>query len=255
MNVFLLAHQDDEFACFAILEKLILSKGAVKVVYLTSGAQQGGNPERRNRESLRVLGHLGVSEDSVLFFGEDMQIPDGQLHRHLSTAYEPMRALFDGHDVAGFYMPAWEGGHQDHDAAHLLGIALSESFSCVNDSFQFSLYNGRGLPGILFRVLSPLERNGVVFSKRLSWSQRLRYLSYCTSYRSQISTWVGLLPFVVVKYLFCGSQQWQPISRARVDQRPHEGALLYERRQFCTTEEFEQRRRRFLKSMASFTSG
>ena len=55
------------------------------------------------------------------------------------------------------YLPAWEGGHQDHDAGHLLGLSLAAPGLRLR---QFPLYQGAGLPGPFFRVMAPLPGNG-----------------------------------------------------------------------------------------------
>jgi hypothetical protein len=39
---------------------------------------------------------------------------------------------------------------------------------------------------------------------------------------------------VLLHYLLRGVEQLQPVAPARIQQRPHEGALYYEKRQFFT---------------------
>ena len=48
------------------------------------------------------------------------------------------------------------------------------------------------------------------------------------------ATWIGLFPFVALHYLVEGVEQTQPVSLARLEQRPHAGALYYEKRRFFT---------------------
>ena len=71
MNLFLFAHQDDEYGVFPVLEKLVAQGEAVSVVYLTSGTLDGQPSERRNQESIGVLGRIGVTERNIHFAGTD----------------------------------------------------------------------------------------------------------------------------------------------------------------------------------------
>lgn len=43
-------------------------------------------------------------------------------------------------------IPAWEGGHQDHDAAHLIGRRLADRTGAR--AWQFPLYTGSALTGL-----------------------------------------------------------------------------------------------------------
>lgn len=240
LNVFLFPHQDDEAPVFLEIERLVREGAPLVIVYLTSGARSGEPEQRRTAESLAVLGRLKVPREAIHFVGSDMKVPDGDLMSHL----EPLRGwindlIRDGGGLASIHMPAWEGGHQDHDAAHLLGLALAREHQALPQAFQFPYYHGRNLPGILFRTLHPLAPNGRTVSDRLGWGQRLRYLSYLTQYRSQLTTWIGLGPFFVLHYLFWGTQVRQPVSLTRVFERPHEGPMLYERRNFSDYQRFQ----------------
>jgi hypothetical protein len=54
------------------------------------------------------------------------------------------------------------------------------------------------------------------------------------SYPSQRTTWIGLFPFVALHVLLRGVEQLQPVAPARLAERPHAGALYYEKRRFFT---------------------
>ena len=247
MELILLPHQDDEFGCFKLIEQLAVDPDNLLVVYLTTGAPPGERAEHRNHESLAVLRQLGVPHARVLFLGEMYDIADGFLWQGLETAYRAICSeLGNDAGIRGVLTPAWEGGHQDHDACYLIACALARRFNCEAGSRQFSLYHGNGLPSVFFRVLSPLPENGLVSRLVLSWGDRLRYLRLCLSYRSQRRTWMGLLPFVCLKYLLNGCQESQPLSLARLESRPHPGVPLYERRGFCRQVEFERAQEQFL---------
>ena len=243
-SIFLLPHPDDEFGVYAEIEAARAAGKRALCIFLTDGAAAGQAPERRNAESTAVLTKLGVDRADIAFLGCQFGVPDGSLANHLGRVRSGVEAIIGAARPGDrLYMPAWEGGHQDHDAAHLLGLALAGERRIA--AFQFPLYQGAGLPGILFRVLAPLPQNGGVFARSLSWRARISYFRHCLSYPSQWKTWMGLLPFVLVDYVTTGSQKLQRANPDRVCEPPHAGRLLYERRGFCTWREFEESTREF----------
>lgn len=235
--LFLFAHQDDEFGIFQkILDER--QKGhRVCCAYLTDGVSNGVSSLRRNRESLSVLIQLGVQKQDVFFVGNELSIPDAGLPEHLEIAASWIREWLTGFSqVSSMYIPAWEGGHHDHDALHAITVTLAEERGLLKYVWQFSLYNGYGCVGPLFRVFVPLPRNGEIEKSSIPWLNRFKFLRYCLSYPSQAKTWIGLFPFVIFHYLVKGKQILQPVSIDRIQQRPHEGRLYYERRGFFTWE-------------------
>ncbi|MFZ2406725.1 MAG: PIG-L family deacetylase, partial [Methylobacter sp.] len=178
--LFLFAHQDDEFGVF---QKIIdeRQKGhRVCCAYLTDGGFGGVSPQRRNQESLFVLQQLGVQVQDVLFTGHALSIPDGGLHEHLYSAANWISEWFTGFSqVASIYVPAWEGGHHDHDALHAITVSIADRVGILWSMRQFPLYNSYGCVGPLFRVLAPLPMNGAVEETKMSWKHRLHFLRYC----------------------------------------------------------------------------
>ncbi|MEO6292397.1 MAG: PIG-L family deacetylase [Burkholderiaceae bacterium] len=240
--LFLFAHQDDEFGVFQkILDEQRLGR-RVYCAYLTSGAFPGYSPEHRNLESLAVLAKLGVRAEDVTFAGEALCIPDGALPEQLRKANRWITNwLISTPQVAAIYLPAWEGGHHDHDALHALGVMAAKKYDKLSIVKQFSLYNGYQCGGPLFRVLLPLPMNGPLEVIKVSWVNRLRFLRYCLSYPSQMVTWFGLFPFVMLHYLFYGTQMLQGVAIERIYIRPHMGPLYYERRKFYSWKEMMMR--------------
>lgn len=240
--LFLFAHQDDEFGVFQkIIDEQRIGR-RVFCLYLTSGVFEGKSPLRRNGESLAVLKRLGVQEENIIFAGQALSIPDGGLPGHLDLAIEWIDNLLTRFQlVSAIYVPAWEGGHHDHDALHAIGVMGAEKAGLLKVVRQFSLYNGYKCLGLLFRVLAPLPENGNSEVIKVSLVNRLRFLRHCLSYRSQMITWMGLFPHVLFHYIFFGTQMVQTVSRERIRHRPHDGSLYYERRHFYTWEEMSDR--------------
>ncbi|HLX52986.1 MAG TPA: PIG-L family deacetylase [Aquella sp.] len=246
-NIFLFAHQDDEFGVFAEIARLLALKQNVIIVYLTSGNPYGTINGLRNRESVRVLSKLGVSTANIHFIGEKYGIPDGKLVGFMDLAYQKLNELLGNYpQISSFYYLAWEGGHQDHDAVHILGTVLGNKYNILNNCIQFSLYHGKSLPYIFFKVLSPILENGPVNFYKMTFNERLKYISYCFYYKSQRKTWMGLFPFLLYHYSISGTQELQNVSLERIQKRPHPGKLLYEKRGFYTYEKFVENRDKFL---------
>lgn len=235
-SVFLLAHQDDEFGVFHAIESEKKLGRRVVCAYLTSGVGPGGDPSQRDAESMGVLSALGV--DEVIFAGAQIGVADGHLRKSLPVAGQWMDQFLGARaSLEMICVPAWEGGHPDHDCLHAIAVETALRQGKGRLIRQFSLYNGRGCPGPFFHVLKPLEVNGVVQKQRIPLPKRIRYLQFLLRYRSQFKTWVGLMPFVLVHYIVKGTQDLQEVNASRVRERPHDGRLYYEKRQFARWEE------------------
>jgi LmbE family N-acetylglucosaminyl deacetylase len=224
----LMAHPDDEFAIFPWITRALAQGARVECVYLTDGGYGGQDIEPRMRESRQVLSGLGVPTESMHFFGGEQAIPDGGLHEQLGKALELVSPLAASLGDFEILMPAWEGGHQDHDATHLAGLALAARHSI--DAWEFSLYHGEGTIGSFFRVLAPIQRAGQMESLGLDWRERLACVRRCLSYRSQWKSFVGLLPFYALRMLGRQAFKRRRAEFGLTTKPPHAGKLLYERR-------------------------
>lgn len=233
--LFLFAHQDDEFGVFDRIASLRRQGVRVACAYLTDGQSGGSSAATRNAESLAVLAQLGVAAADVHFAGQQLGIGDARLPLHLDTAERWIGDWIDSFfPIEAIHVLAWEGGHHDHDALHALTVHLAAERGLLERTWQFPLYQARGLPGPLFRVLAPLAANGPVSATPIARRARLHYLKLCLSYPSQRTTWIGLFPFVLLHYLLRGNQALQKVALARIDERPHAGPLYYEKRKFFT---------------------
>lgn len=227
--VFFFPHQDDEFAVFGLIEDCVSRRERPVCFFLTDGQGYAAIASSRNAESRRVLLKLGVTPEDIHFIGSDMEIPDGKLFQSLDRLHLALLEELRGLHPKAVFIPAWEGGHHDHDAAHALGVHLCEQAGCQTP-MQFPLYNGIGLPGSLFRVLHPLSGNGPLLRFPFGMRRGCRYVGLCLHYRSQWRTWIGLLPFVILWTFVRRAHVLQLAAKFLADKRPHPGPLLYERR-------------------------
>ena len=245
--IFNFAHQDDECGVFQLICNEINSGNIVYCFYFTSGTFDGSNSAQRNQESVDVLLKLGVQKEKIYFPGSEYSIPDGKLIQKIDFIFQYLSKLLAAvAKPCKLYVPAWEGGHPDHDALHAASVLAAKNNNLLKSTFQFPLYNNYRCVGPLFRVLSPLKENGKVYKVRIVFLDRFRFMRYCLSYPSQIYSWIGLFPFFFINYIFSGSQSWQAVSMERLLQAPHEGILYFVRRKFCGKEYFYLKLNEFL---------
>jgi LmbE family N-acetylglucosaminyl deacetylase len=213
------AHQDDEVAAAARMLEQRRRGDELWCVYLTDGAF-GTPADIRNRESVRALASLGVAQSFFLTYG------DGTLHEHAPAALAELDARFATVPFDEIGCLAWEGGHQDHDASHL--VALAFALRRGLEAYEVPLYNGRGTRGALFRVMSPVGEGWE--RRRLRGLDALRIASMARFYPSQRRTWIGLSPGLIVRVVLLRQTFVRRAEPSRVQRRPHAGRLYYERR-------------------------
>jgi len=262
ISVFIFAHQDDELGVYAEIVRLIKNGTKVIALYLTSGGPDGEPRPDRDNESLNVLKDMGVVQENIYFLGRDLHIPAGGaphifkprsvsegMYEYLDTIYPQILNLLNPMGkITSLYFLSWEGGHPDHDATHIIGLALAKQLKILDHAFQFTLYTGYKLPWILFKLFSPLASNGEVITYKISWYSRLSFIKYALSYRSQLLPIVGLFPFFLFHHIVKGTQILQPVTISRILEQPHPGKLLYERRGVLAFNKFNKKVQDFIKS-------
>ena len=232
----LCGHPDDEFALFPWLEDAAKVRD-VHLVYATDGVHRGVPAARREAESVRSLATLGIEAAQLHFLGRELGIGDGSLPLHLATFVDAVLSRFSTLERPTVWVPAWEGGHQDHDAVHLAGIAVGAALGAEVIE-QYPLYRAVGSRGIWFVVLVPLAANGPGRPHTTSLKQRFASVFRCLHYRSQWRSFLGLLPLYALRMTSRSPFVLQPVGRARTATPPHPGAPLYERRGGPTWAEF-----------------
>ena len=228
--LFVLAHCDDEFFFSHWIEFHIRKKNNVLVVYTTDSGAGGGSQAVRKLESLKSLKYLGVDAKQVLFLGADHSIPDGKSYLLLPKIFEILQLNYSSISIHEIYALAWEGGHPDHDTAHLAARLMAFSHLSAESAtlYECPAYNGFEISSPFFRVMKPIE----TFScdvVNLSLINGFRLFSLIFQYRSQIKTWLGLGPFAFIHLVLIRKFRRRKISDLKTVSRPHEGQLLYER--------------------------
>ena len=249
LSVFLFPHQDDEYFIGPRVRYEIARGKVVRCIFLTRSPNDQLN-RARNDESLKYLARLGVPQENIYFLGTSQSVMDGFLVEHLRAAQEQVLAWLGFEVPHRIYIPAWEGGHQDHDAAHLLGVSLGKRLGCP--AWQFYTYNGYRTRWKFFRVMSPPREPMVGGSRRrLGCRELWKHAWSCWGFRSQWKTWVCLFPFCFFKFMFKRVEVLDPVNLEQLEARPHSGDLLYERHGRLTYREFCLRARDFLPNGSS----
>lgn len=245
-NIFyLLAHQDDEFGAFIDISDKVKNYN-VYILYLTSGYTQRikkSELSMRDRESIKVLKKIGVKKKNIIFLGKQLDIKCNQLYLNIHKVYNKIIEISQIITPHQLVTHAWEGGHEDHDACNLIARKIGFKLNIINNSKEFSLYNGYKCNFFYFKVFNPIKKNGIFV--KANFCRRLFYIILLFFYRSQFKIWIGLYPFIIFHYLFFGYNYLQKLNEFKIVKKPHSGKLLYEVRNFCNFKKFKSRTKNF----------
>lgn len=224
--VYVLAHFDDEFCALPLIRRG-MAEGRKQLFIHVVDYRDPDMGARRHRETVAFLAAQGVPAEMQVHLGADTGWWDGELHRHAGAAYEALKAAVPG-PIDRVVVPAWEGGHPDHDVCAAMGVKLAaeRGASAVD---QVCLYQGKGLPWILYRAAWPLHENGPAHEIRLRAGEWATWLAAVAAFPSQLKVWLGLLPTMAMTFARQGAFRYQSLDPRRIGERPHEGGLLYER--------------------------
>jgi LmbE family N-acetylglucosaminyl deacetylase len=256
--LFVFAHQDDEYAAAPWICEEVAAGSNVACAFLTNGGFRVA-PEVRDGESRTVLQSLGVPHDAIVFLtdGNDRIEDQALAARALDgLAWLEIWIAKSGFAPTRMYAPSYEGGHPDHDAAHIIAAIVASERGLLNDAWQFAIYNSYHCPRPFFSTLRQLPSNVTVRKAPMSPSQRFRLSLLCWRYRSQRRTWLGLFPGAFLERVVFASEGVALFDVSRLGRRPHAGELLYERLFGLSYADFERRiaslRRRLRFSAGSF---
>lgn len=229
VTLFLLAHNDDEFFVLPRIKAEHALGHRVVLVFTTDGAAYGESPQRRLAESVSALTFLPELHSNIIPLGMALRVRDGTSHHSIRALWDALAPLTEASNIIRIYTPAWEGGHVDHDVAHLLAVALAHQAGAT--LYEFSLYHGCAVPPPLFRCMQLLpSADAKLQIDKLSWREAFSWLLSCRHYRSQARSFIGLIGFCIPEILGRRRLITRRVQGHAYDQRPHPGALLYESR-------------------------
>jgi len=138
-------HPDDEVvACGIAAMRAIAASGAhVFVFYLTTGVVQRDAlwPWRRPSHGARLLRRQAEAQQAAALLGLEpvgvLNVASRHLRYHLDAAFGAVAEAIATSGADEVWVPAFEGGHQDHDAANALAARVVDRVPV----YEFAAYN------------------------------------------------------------------------------------------------------------------
>ena len=186
--LYIFPHYDDEIFVIPKLKNDIANGCDVKIVFLMDSLE-------RSQESLFFLKKIiGINEVSVSTLRLSSTILDGEIYKYIKEIYQ---ALFDNYkDINEIVTTAYEGGHQDHDTASIVGRALANDFGISLS--EFFLYNGHKTLGKFYKVANPFYCN-IESKTSYTFNDLINLVCVPFIYKTQWKTMLGLWPFLFLK--------------------------------------------------------
>ena len=234
--VFVLAHHDDEVLCAGHLLRAMASGRLIRILWATAGGLAPAG--RRVLEGARVRRLLGLAPEAV----RDLRLPDQGAVFHVASIVGAAESLLDAALAHGdseppaVYVPAYEGGHPDHDAVNL-AVAVLRSRRPEIVARELPLYR-RGRAGLSVQAPQPaagtsqapfyalpLDADALALRRRLARANASQLLP-------------SLLPLLALAWVAGRgrAEPSRPLPAHDYTRPPHSGALLYElytRRRFA----------------------
>jgi LmbE family N-acetylglucosaminyl deacetylase len=220
----LVAHQDDETACAGLLQRLV----DPLVVFATDGAPAdeyfwGRYGSRLNYATVRrneAEASLAKAQVSKFEFLSDhapagTQFRDQQLYRVLPQAFNAVCNLVGRYRPDIVLVPAYEGGHPDHDSCSFLGALQGRLLGLP--VWETPLYHRSETGKLVCQEFR--SRNGTERALVLSPHEKRTRDSMIATYASQTD---------VPDFVRGAAEQFRPQPEYDYSRRPHAGTLNYE---------------------------
>jgi LmbE family N-acetylglucosaminyl deacetylase len=243
-DIYLFAHPDDDIFARPLFR---LDPGVRKaVVFLTSGWKEGlTSAATRRAEAQLALKDVGVGD--IFWLGIESGIETEALAANLARADQSLTDLVARlGQVRRVLTHAWEGGHPDHDAAHLLGLALAKRLGVLPASIAIPCYRAPRSGPAPFVVMRPLTENGAVQTLRLTTAQAFSIVAGVRRYPSQLTSWIGLGPGLLLQALGRRELSLQALGDSTAPRRPVASRLLSESRFRTSYSDFAKAAEAFL---------
>lgn len=210
----LIPHPDDEVvgACGAML-RAQTQGSKIFGLYLTTGiSSRKKEAALRREEAKKVAGLLNIH--AVAF----EEIPSRRLKNHLHEVEKKIAATIEDCEIDRLWVPAYEGGHQDHDAANFLASRFKKALP-VWEFSEYHFFGGKTYSNDFFKLTG--DEKKVELTKEESQIKK-RALSL---YKSEWFNLRMVRPSLTQEAL-------RPLSRYDYSKPPYEGKMYYQRWQF-----------------------
>tara|TARA_A100001015_G_C14869691_1_gene663808 strand:- start:396 stop:1025 length:630 start_codon:yes stop_codon:yes gene_type:complete len=144
-NLLILApHPDDEVVGTGILiKKKSLIGCKIHILFLTNGVIEKSEmwPWARKNHSFLLQKRLNEMQRSLTFLNVKeyflQNIPTRTLRNQIKATFNILKKLLEKWSVDSVFVPAYEGGHQDHDIANY----IASKFKNIVNVYEFPEYN------------------------------------------------------------------------------------------------------------------
>ncbi len=230
-NLFILAHPDDELMALPIL---LESKAKNYFIFLTSGVSENCKPDLRSvrRHEVTVFfNYLSQAGVNV----ELLELPDAVIANDSKLGVEFSEPMWNElvillkriQNPFQIISTAFEGAHQDHDAAAVISNQLATNFRC--SIYFYSTYRHLRRSKHLFHLMNPTDPSTCLNFRRM---RALKFgIKGVFVYKSQCKTWIGLGPLLILKFIFA---KWRYQEKMNFDSRSIPDATFYELRKRST---------------------
>ncbi len=242
----ILAHPDDELMLRPLMEREAASGARLVCAYTTNAPGQGGG--RRERE-LRAATRGLVAADDLHFPGVDVGAQDGRSVERIGALIERLRMIADGlPELTRVLSHACEGGHPDHEVAHVLAAKLADERGVAARSYAVSHYRTSETGWPPFAVQA--EHPGGSSRLRIEAGEAWRMLSGARHFPSQWRSLGPLLPMMMWSVLRDRSLHLAPLRLPTPYRlpRPEKRATMTESRFKVDIDAFERAANDFLQA-------
>jgi LmbE family N-acetylglucosaminyl deacetylase len=216
----LIPHPDDELVGTATaIERLRHSGGDALGLYLTSGVPSnsgswwGGRPRYDRRVARRWAEASEVARELGLTIIDHQSIPSRELKSHLATSIRWIRNHVSALRPDRIWVPAYEGGHQDHDVTNFIGAQLSEDCE-VWEFAEYNFFAGK------IQSQTFAHPNGTESILMLEDDETARKMELLLRYASERKN---------LGYIGVERESLRPLAAYDYRRRPHVGRCFYER--------------------------
>jgi LmbE family N-acetylglucosaminyl deacetylase len=216
----LAAHPDDEVVgCCAAIGRARAQGSSVSILFLTTGipgrerlwfwqrSHYSNYVERRRAEARQVCTGLGAQ---IVAFSD---VPSRELAAYLNKARKLVLEHFSTAPADMLWVPAYEGGHPDHDMANFIGSTLRGKAQ-VWEYSEYNFFGEKTRSNVFFAA------NGSELQLTLSSEERQAKTNALNMYASERRN---------LNYVRTEQEMFRPLAEYDYKQQPHAGTLFYRR--------------------------
>lgn len=220
------AHQDDDVFIVSRLREHILCGDTIFVVWTAISSQVGPEyAEKRVAESKTAMTLLGVDTANCFYLRHE----DGNTQRNVEEIVTEVFRALSAVKPDVIYVPAYEGGHIDHDIANFTTVQAVKMAKLTCPIFEFPLYSAKSTFCLFPFRMRKYPASIPTTCRRLSENEYQFVLDYWKIYSSQHFPLGWYIDFISGKRSTFGYEYIRRIPTYNYLQKPCRGSVAYER--------------------------